>query len=168
MPGGWMAAGPSERLSTMKADVKAQWVKDLRSGEYEQGGGHLRRDNGEGEKDQFCCLGVLCEQAVRAGVIPAPELHGQEYLYLDDKYDTYGGNVTGEAFNQASSLPRKVAEWAGLPRNDDGHWADDVIIEPAGGEEDAENLSAIAANDGVGLPFAEIADLIEKNVPVTE
>jgi hypothetical protein len=149
----------------MKAEVKAQWVKDLRSGQFEQGGGWLARTDDDG-KVRYCCLGVLCDQAVKAGVIPAPELHGWDYLYLDDERDT---DKTGEAFNQACSLPRKVAEWAGLPRNDDGTWPSDVIIEPAD-PDDAEStdLSAIEANDGVDLDFAEIADLIDKNVPVTE
>lgn len=143
----------------MKASVKAQWVKDLRSGEYEQGQSYLRRDNGE--KDRFCCLGVLAEQAVKAGAIPAPELHDGLYYYLDDKFDK--GKVTGEEFGQACSLPRKVAEWAGVP-HEEGPLGSDVIIAPAeDGEEDGD-LTAMGANDGACMTFAEIADLIEQNV----
>ena len=40
-----------------------KWVKALRSGKYKQGIGQLR----SGEK--FCCLGVACDLAVKAGVI---------------------------------------------------------------------------------------------------
>lgn len=145
----------------MKADIKAQWVKDLRSGDFQQGRSVLRRDNGEGGKDQFCCLGVLCEQAVKAGVIPAPELHGSTYRYLDDELD-FAMKITGESFGQECVLPRKVAEWAGL-LHEDGSAREDVIIIPAE-DEDSCDYSAIEANDGVGESFATIADLIEKNV----
>ena len=39
----------------MDAELKARWVKALRSGEYQQGNGQLRSE------DCFCCLGVLCD-----------------------------------------------------------------------------------------------------------
>ena len=40
-----------------------KWVAALRSDEYEQSKGRLRRVDG------FCCLGVACELAVREGII---------------------------------------------------------------------------------------------------
>jgi len=144
----------------MKAEVKDQWVKDLRSGDYEQGGSYLDRTR-DGRR-QYCCLGVLCDQAVRAGVTPAPELDdlGRRY-YLDDKFDQ--GKVVGEEFNQACSLPRKVAEWAGVP-HEEGPLGADIVFLPAEDEE-GYRLTAIGANDMEGLTFLEIADLIEQNVP---
>lgn len=36
-----------------------KWVNALRSGKYEQGKSYLRAKNGN--KEQFCCLGVACE-----------------------------------------------------------------------------------------------------------
>lgn len=39
----------------MKVRMKNKWIKALRSGEYTQTIGTLRRDN------SFCCLGVLCD-----------------------------------------------------------------------------------------------------------
>ena len=42
----------------MNKEIKAEWVKALRSGEYKQGGGALHRG------DHFCCLGVLCDIAI--------------------------------------------------------------------------------------------------------
>lgn len=39
----------------MKAQVKADWLAALRSGDYKQTQGRLRRDEG------FCCMGVLCD-----------------------------------------------------------------------------------------------------------
>lgn len=40
---------------TMDKELKAKWVKALRSGEFEQGQNEL-----EGPGNRFCCLGVLC------------------------------------------------------------------------------------------------------------
>lgn len=39
----------------MDQDLKARWVKALRSGDYAQGQMVLRYNN------KFCCLGVLCD-----------------------------------------------------------------------------------------------------------
>lgn len=41
----------------MKPEVKTQWVKDLRSGEFPQATSHLRKQGGG-----YCCLGVLANQ----------------------------------------------------------------------------------------------------------
>lgn len=40
----------------MKKRLKNQWIKALRSGEYKQGRQRLRSS-----KEEFCCLGVLCD-----------------------------------------------------------------------------------------------------------
>lgn len=42
----------------MDAQLKAEWVEALRSGEYHQADGALRRYENEGYS--YCCLGVLC------------------------------------------------------------------------------------------------------------
>jgi hypothetical protein len=68
---------------TMNADVKAKWVAALRSGEYKQTRGVLA------DKQGFCCLGVLCEIAVRGGAI-----------------DDYDGDDSVPSF--------AVQDWAGL------------------------------------------------------
>jgi hypothetical protein len=50
------------------------WINALTSGEYEQGTGLLRREVdavSEAERYQYCCLGVLCDLAMKAG------MHGQ-------------------------------------------------------------------------------------------
>ncbi|HEY4832468.1 MAG TPA: hypothetical protein VIH61_07925, partial [Waddliaceae bacterium] len=48
----------------MNKKIKKQWLKELRSGEWVQGRGKLM-DN----QDRACCLGVLCDIAVREGII---------------------------------------------------------------------------------------------------
>jgi len=112
----------------MNADIKAQWIAALRSGEYAQGQYRLRQG------DRFCCLGVLCELAVRDGVtvgVPGP----------GDTYDYDGQEV---------HLPASIQHWAGIRENPmvtvDRPWV--------------SRRSLAELNDD-GMPFEEIADLIE-------
>jgi hypothetical protein len=45
----------------MNQEIKAKWVAALRSGEYKQSVGYLKRDDG------FCCLGVLSDVHAKEG-----------------------------------------------------------------------------------------------------
>lgn len=47
----------------MKKEIADKWVAALRSGNYKQTTGMLNRNN-----ESFCCLGVLCEIAIKDGV----------------------------------------------------------------------------------------------------
>lgn len=71
----------------MYKDIKAKWVYALRSGDYEQGLGKLRKD------DKFCCLGVLCD------------IHSKETgtEWIKEKY-----------FKNILLLPDIVVFWANL------------------------------------------------------
>jgi hypothetical protein len=84
-PGGWFKT--NTRVSINKGNIMAKvkfrtpeqvfkkWVKELRSGKYEQAQGCLRDADYEFEGDDvrvtkvhgFCCLGVLCDIAVKDG-----------------------------------------------------------------------------------------------------
>lgn len=48
----------------LNPEVKAEWLKRLRSGEYTQGGGKLRDG-----LNRYCCLGVLCDIAADADIL---------------------------------------------------------------------------------------------------
>ncbi len=75
----------------MKARVKKLWVDALRSGDYKQCRGQLRRD------DTFCVYGVLCNLHAQAHPeIAAVQKHKSEYM----------GNV--------SMIPGEVLKWANL------------------------------------------------------
>lgn len=78
------------------------WIEALESGHYQQGTGVLRRG------DQYCCLGVACDLAVRAGVAQAfePAPHEQKWRY----------GAPGEGIGEAASihLPPVVRDWLGL------------------------------------------------------
>lgn len=80
------------RKTNMHPEVRDLWADALESGEYKQGHGALR-DN----EDRFCCLGVLCDLAVKAGVIPEPSQYHSGYTYGID----------------SALLPREVQQWAG-------------------------------------------------------
>jgi len=116
----------------MNAEIKAKWIEALRSGRYAQGCGRLRRHD-----DKYCCLGVLCELAVEAGVLEEP------YLIVSMGYYTYPDNGRVED----SVLPPAVCAWAGLP---------DSI-----GSLPTAPGSLALANDS-GTDFPAIADLIER------
>lgn len=108
----------------MNPEVKAAWVTALRSGEYKQGYGKL-----SGTEGHHCCLGVLCDLALKSGEVPM-DIEVTETRVRYDKESAYP--------------PKAVQRWAGIPEN------------PFVGE-----LSLSLRNDQ-GVPFDEIADLIER------
>lgn len=67
------------------------WVKALRSGEYKQIQGLLKDDSG------FCCLGVLCDLAMKDG--------GPEW---------YAGYLRDEFLGIDTELPLKVRKFMGI------------------------------------------------------
>jgi len=92
----------------MDSKIAGQWVRELRSGRYQQATGRLRgvpKDGSDGVG--FCCLGVLCEMHRefindQLGETVAYWAAGLDYGY-------YCGT------HQANSvLPENVRRWAGL------------------------------------------------------
>lgn len=81
----------------MKAEVKAEWVAALRSGNYKQGRNYLRQG------DEFCCLGVLCDIS---GLGKWENDVGVVQAY-----------VAGEEWEDVQ-LPLAVVEWADLESED--------------------------------------------------
>lgn len=130
----------------MKADLKAKWIAALRSGEYQQGHGVLRSG------DHYCCLGVLCEVALKAGV-----------LLNVNREATSGNNIPVVKYDEAIDfLPRQVKEWAGLDRE-----APEVAINGVQhtlAELNDGDHSVMDGEDTVKFGFIEIADLIEANL----
>lgn len=75
----------------MNQEIKTKWIAALKSGEYKQGTGYLKKDG------KYCCLGVLCD------------LHAKET----------GNSFTPseEYLKQIRILPIEVKNWAGLINN---------------------------------------------------
>lgn len=112
----------------MKHNIMEAWVEALRSGKYIQGQGRLAEGN------KHCCLGVLCELAVDAGVIKKRQ--------PDDAGIVYG-------LHSIISLPASVMEWAGVHSTHG-------LLTPANGS------PIILSNENdEGKDFGEIANLIE-------
>lgn len=127
----------------MNPKVKALWLDALRSGEYKQGSGRLQTSDGK-----FCCLGVLCDLAMKSGVIQPPKkklahaVHGEiVWFYGDWDYDFI-------------SVPTDVQRWAGL--------SDRNVLIRFSPDDGSEEIYLSDLNDSGEYTFDEIADLIEQ------
>lgn len=82
-------------------EVREAWVAALESGDYEQttdGQLGYPYDPG-GAPSDYCCLGVLCDLAIKAGLIKDEGIDGR--------------------FNWGAAFPEcQVADWAGLAETD--------------------------------------------------
>ncbi len=119
----------------MKRAVKREWTADLRSGDFKQGFaalGYIHMQDGE---DHYCCWGVLCEQAVRKGIIPPPRKDGVVFAY--------GAN------EERHYIPQEVADWAELPNR---------------GGPLSEYGDLARMNDDHKVPFTGIADKIDREL----
>lgn len=124
----------------MNPEIKTQWVTALRSGEYKQGSAALKDT-----EDRYCCLGVLCDLAVKAGVIS------------DSVVDISISGREKHFFSGASEyLPEAVQEWSGLFDENP------VVTRDSELEETTNALSTL--NDSLNYDFNGIADLIEEQL----
>src|SRR4051812_10826866 len=135
----------------MDPAVKARWVAALRSGEYAQGRSALRT-----AVDKYCCLGVLCELAVEAGVIPpavpsGPVGNPGGVGFSVYRYGETAGAGPASKYYESQYPPYVVAVWAGVNRYGDRHWSE---------TDDKAPESLVSLND-TGVTFDEIADIIE-------
>lgn len=135
---------PLSEIQLLDPEVKVQFLEALRSGDYEQGRLQLRTYG-----DKFCCLGVLTDLAVKAGVVRWVESeHGwgvQEKL------------PNGTEQINTTDLSDKVMRWAGL----------EVETCRSGNIFTSTNYSEdnlMHFNDENNLSFEQIADIVEENL----
>lgn len=121
----------------MNPDIKKQWVEALRSGEYKQGRNALRTG------DDYCCLGVLTDLAVRAGI-------GSWSKVSFATYSIFEFVETGdlEELKWGGVLPPAVCIWAGIEQTSNPTLTD-------------EGYQATVLNDVDRWDFNKIADAIE-------
>lgn len=120
----------------MDSAIKADWVRALRSGEYSQANGALQKNGG------FCCLGVLCDLAVKAGV---PVRVSTIECGCSD-----ADCCPGVAYDSADSYPPiQVQNWAGMSTMD-------PVVKDSEGE-----IRTLSALNDEGRTFEEIAQFIE-------
>lgn len=123
---------------TMDKEIRAEWLKRLRSGEYKQGRATLKAEYADGVV-KFCCLGVLCEIAAEQGVIERTTERTREVVFTS--YDGDSAGLTGD-----------VLSWACIEGMD-------ALGRLSGGV-----ISLSGMNDSGGRTFCEIADVIEEKV----
>lgn len=126
----------------MRKDIAEEWTARLDSGNYLQGTGFLRQIDA-GSADRYCCLGVLCEIAVEAGVIDPGEkgIKSGKYSYGSD--DAEG------------ILPLEVMRWAEISDSDG------TFLTLHSDHQDIPRL--IEMNDELKATFSQIATVIREN-----
>jgi hypothetical protein len=120
----------------MDAELKAEWVKRLKSGDYAQGQERLRSEDLDSENKQaaeFCCLGVLCDILGERG---AGAWNGD--MFALDKGMFPAHSQYDEDYDLEGELSPAVLEHVGLSndvqqdlihKNDTDHWGFDEIAD---------------------------------------
>ena len=78
----------------MNPQIKQKWVSALRSGDYQQTKGRLRKE------DKFCCLGVLCDLYIKENQLEWELVNNGNYYEFQYK---------------VADLPPSVVGWSGIP-----------------------------------------------------
>jgi hypothetical protein len=113
----------------MKSMVLQNWIYALRSGTYKQGKNYLKQT--KSNRTSYCCLGVLCDLAIKDGV--KLELSKEVDKHHNSQYTVFDETET--------CLPKKVREWADL--------------------NDHELMTKLVSyNDNLGFSFDQIAEII--------
>ena len=120
----------------MNSNIKAQWLRALRSGNYQQGHGILRgRSYPDPGTEEFCCMGVLADVIDPRRWSPPTEgslVYGYEPL------------LGISSAKQVSFLQSDMLAIAGLTQDDQS-----VLV---------------GMNDNTCKSLSEIADYIEENL----
>lgn len=141
----------------MKKSVAETWIKELRSGRWEQGRDALCSVDTQNGKKCYCCLGVLTElYNVNRIKQRKKQLATKEILNRpNDGLDVISYESDGLSYEQ-DSLPTEVRKWAGM---ETGIGCLTGVNEPEDYDLDFESLADM--NDS-GKSFKYIADFIEE------
>jgi hypothetical protein len=148
----------TEGQEFVKEDIKAQWVAALRSGEFEQGKTALKTNEGS-----YCCLGVLCELAVREGVAVAVPSIGKDNEFSAHSNNYFGPGPDWDSDGMESGLlPEVVQKWAGLLDSNPN------VRHQLPQDDQVPGLNEISCladlNDNRNLSFEQIAAIIEEQL----
>ena len=135
----------------MDPEWRAEWLQWLRDPANKQGRSLLCRISPEGEKS-YCCLGGLCEIAIRHGVIPPGKARFRPGSGDGTKEVVYG---TGDG-TSTLLLPKDVADAAGMIGQEQVGMRH--TINPV-----ADGVALAGVNDDK-VSFDQIADLIEGKI----
>jgi hypothetical protein len=135
---------PLSEIQMLAPAVKSQFLEALRSGDYDQGNLQLRTYS-----DKFCCLGVLTDLAVKAGVV--------RWVESEHGWGVRERLPNGTEQINTTDLSDKVMRWAGLEVET---CRSGNIYTSTNYQED--NLMHF--NDEKNLSFEQIADIVEENL----
>lgn len=133
----------------MDADIKTAWVEALESGEYEQGKRvlHNMTDN------TFCCLGVLCDLAVRSGEVDIPvKTQAEVLIEFNDDGEQRRGTVGVFGDHSYTTLPPEVMTWAGI-ESDTGDYVTGTN----------NTVQSLTHRNDSGTSFMDIATIIKEH-----
>ena len=116
------------------------WLDALRSGEYQQGKGHLANIDEE-RSESYCCLGVACEVAIKDGLGLIKNIGPRNVI-------NYG------LARESGFLPNEVQQWLG---HDEGN----VMVDFTDGESHTREEHVAFLNDSGKWTFEQIADALE-------
>lgn len=125
----------------MNPEIKARWVSALRSGEFLQGGGALKKYYPARGASEHCCLGVYCELAAAAGhATQEPYTPHREFVAEEQNLMKFKDLI---GVGDAGFPTDLLMGWGGL---------------------DLQSAHLLASMNDEGKSFAEIADWIEANL----
>jgi hypothetical protein len=122
----------------MKPEIKQKWIDALRSGKYKQGRGYLRTS-----RDEYCCLGVLCD------------LYSKENPSI--QWEPFSDNTELYSFNGLVAVPPYcVNDWCDQEELNIDITQEECMHDPR------DTVALAGINDMQSSNFNMIADLIEK------
>lgn len=129
----------------MDQKIHGQWIAALESGQYQQGKRVLRTSD-----DTYCCLGVLCDLAVKADLAKWENISGDWVIMpKNETFETAYGADTATGL-----LPRFVREWAKLD-------TENPFVETS---TSSGRVCLSQLNDTYDYSFAQIADAIKESL----
>jgi hypothetical protein len=134
-----------ETMITREELIEA-WLTDLETTTAEQGQEYLARRRPDRDW-QYCCLGRLCEVAMK--LVPELGIQTSEQTQSDGTLVRYYGIDEDREELSIGCLPTKLAKFAGIGTH--GDRSDDYT----------RNL--VALNDNKKLPFRDIARVFKDN-----
>lgn len=133
----------------MNPEIKQKWLTALRSGDYHQGTGALKKE--VGPETQYCCLGVLCDIAAEEGATIA--VRRERDPSSSSGLAAWWEFGDHEQLGSSGQLPESVQKWSGV-----GTGQGD-LRKLVNGDPVADSL--VALNDSHHFTFEQIADVIE-------
>lgn len=144
-------------------EVKQQWLDYLRGGDFKQVTGGLknfRSDADDNLTDEigYCCLGVLCEVAVKNSILPESVREKESGRWVPDPNDDDDDEGHWEEWpeEEAPALPSwaYAAGYSDMPPSSVYDWSG-LSIHVA---------KYLAHKNDDGATFGEIADFIEREL----